>query len=169
MSNDGEQQIVTRVERRDGRLHSVQEVRDNAGRVLSQLAKPLQVELHGDDIAQLVAGACAIAIPIAFAEEVWTLGSTLSTGRILLVALTSVMALAFFVRSLFYPGKNLHEYRFDFVKRVIASYLTTLAVAMVLLILIDKGPLDDLPLALRRAVLIAFPASFAATAVDYIK
>ena len=169
MSNDGEQQIVTRVERRDGRLHSVQEVRDNAGRVLSQLAKPLQVELHGDDIAQLVAGACAIAIPIAFAEEVWTLGSSLSTGRILLVALTSVMALAFFVRSLFYPGKNLHEYRFDFVKRVIASYLTTLAVAMVLLILIDKGPLDDLPLALRRAVLIAFPASFAATAVDYIK
>ena len=169
MGNDGEQQIVTRVERRDGRLHSVQEVRDNAGRVLSQLAKPLQVELHGDDIAQLVAGACAIAIPIAFAEEVWTLGSTLSTGRILLVALTSVMALAFFVRSLFYPGENLHEYRFDFVKRMIASYLTTLAVAMLLLILIDKGPLDDLPLALRRAVLIAFPASFAATAVDYIK
>ena len=169
MSGDEERQITTRVERRDGRLHSIQEVRDNAGRLLSQLAEPLQVELHGNDIAQLVAGACALAIPIAFTEEVWVLGSTLPSGRILLIAVTSVLALAFFVRSLFYPGKNLYEYRFEFVKRVLASYLTTLAVAMILLILIDKGPFDDLQLALRRAVLIAFPASFAATAVDYIK
>jgi len=169
MSSDGEQRIVTRVERIDGRLHSIHEVRDNAGKLLSQLAKPLQVELHGDDIAQLVAGACALAIPVAFTEEVWVLGSTLSSGRILLTAVTSVLTLAFFVRSLFYPGKDLHEYRFEFVKRVVVSYLTTLAVAMVLLTLIEKGPFDDLQLALRRAALIAFPASFAATAVDYIK
>ena len=132
------------------------------------MAEPLQVELHGNDIAQLVAGACALAIPVAFTEEVWVLGSTLSSGRIVLVALATVLSLAFFVRSLFYPGKNLHEYRAEFVKRVIASYLTTLAVAMVLLVLIDKGPFEDLAVAMRRAVLIAFPASFAATAVDYI-
>lgn len=169
MSGNDERQIATRVERRNGRLHSIQEVRDSAGKLLSQVAKPLQVEFHGDDIAQLVAGACALAIPVAFTEEVWTLGSTLSSGRIVLVALATVLSLAFFVRSLFYPGKNLHEYRFEFVKRVIASYLTTLAVAMLLLILIDKGPFDDLALGLKRAVLIAFPASFAATAVDYIK
>ena len=169
MTSVDERTVSTRVERRDGRLHSIHEVRDNAGRVVSQLAKPMQVELHGNDIAQLVAGACALAIPIAYTEEVWGLGSTLSSGRIVLVALATVLSLAFFVRSLFYPGKNLHRYRFEFIKRVIASYLTTLAVAMVLLILIDKGPFDDLQLAFRRAVLIAFPASFAATAVDYIK
>lgn len=169
MTSDDQRQIATRVERRNGRLHAIEEVRDGAGKLLSQLAKPLQVEFHGNDIAQLVAGASAIAIPIAFTEEVWVLGSTLSGGRIVLIAVTSVLALAFFVRSLFYPGRDLHQYRFEFVKRVIASYLTTLAVAMVLLILIEKGPFDDLPLAFRRAVLIAFPASFAATAVDYIK
>ena len=169
MSSHDEPKIVTRVERRDGRLHSIEEVRDNAGGLVSQVAKPLQVELHGNDIAQLVAGACALAIPVAFTEEVWVLGSELPSGHILLTTVASVLALAFFVRSLFYPGKDLHEYRFEFVKRVVASYLTTLAVAMVLLILIDKGPFDDLALALRRAVLIAFPASFAATAVDYIK
>jgi uncharacterized membrane protein len=169
MNSDDEQRIATRVERRNGRLHSIQEVRDSAGELLSQVAKPLQVELHGNDIAQLIAGASALAIPIAFTEEVWALGSTLSRGRILLIALTSVLTLAFFVRSLFYPGKHLRDYRLEFIKRVVASYLTTLAVAMLLLILIDKGPFDDLALALRRAVLIAFPASFAATAVDYIK
>jgi uncharacterized membrane protein len=167
--SDNERQTATRVERRDGRLHSIQEVSDNAGRVLSQVAKPLKVELHGDDIAQLIAGACALAIPMAFTEEVWALGSTLSSGRIVLVAVTSLLTLAFFVHSLFYPGKFLREYRLDFLKRLVTSYLLALTVAMVLLILIDKGPLDDLQLALRRAVLIAFPASFAATAVDYIK
>ena len=167
--SDNERQTATRVERRDGRLHSIQEVSDNAGRVLSQVAKPLKVELHGDDIAQLIAGACALAIPMAFTEEVWALGSTLSSGRIVLIAVTSLLTLAFFVRSLFYPGKHLREYPLDFVKRLVTSYLLSLTVAMVLLILIDKGPLDDLQLALRRAVLIAFPASFAATAVDYIK
>ena len=169
MNNDRKQQSTTRVERRDGRLHSIQEIRDRAGRVVSQVATPLKVELQGEDIAQLVAGACVMAIPIAFTEEVWSLGSTLSSGRIVLVAVVSLSTLAFFVRALFYPGKQLREYRADFVKRVAVGYLVTLAVAIVLLILIDKGPLDDLPLTLKRAVLIAFPASFAATAVDYIK
>ncbi len=169
MSGDTKQQTATRVERRDGRLHSIQEVRDKAGRVVSQLATPLKVELHGEDVAQLVAGACVMAIPIAFTEEVWTLGSTLSSGRIVLVAIVSLLTLALFVRSLFYPGKHLREYRGQFLKRVVVGYLVTFTVAILLLILIEKGPGDDLPLALRRAVLIAFPASFAATAVDYMK
>ena len=169
MSGIPEQETVKRVERRDGRLHSIHEIRDKTGRVVSHVATPLKVELHADDITQLVAGACVMAIPIAFTEEVWNLGSTLGADRIVLVALTSLVTLGFFVRSLFYPGKQLGEYRVDFIKRVSVGYLVTLVVASILLILINKGPLDDFPLALKRAVLIAFPASFAATAVDYIK
>jgi hypothetical protein len=79
---------------------------------------------------------------MAFTEEVWALGSTLSSGRIVLVAVTSLLTLACFVRSLFYPGKHLREYRLDFLKRLVTSYLLALTVAMVLLILIDKGPLE---------------------------
>ena len=75
----------------------------------------------------------------------------------------------FFVRSLFYPGKQLGEYRGEFFKRLVVGYLVTLSVAIVLLGLIDKGPFEDWLLAVKRAVLIAFPASFAATAVDYMK
>jgi uncharacterized membrane protein len=97
MSGDTKQQAAARVERRDGRLHSIHEVRDKAGQIVSQLATPLKVELHGEDVAQIVAGACVMAIPIAFTEEVWTLGSTLSSGRIALVAIVSLLTLAFFV------------------------------------------------------------------------
>ena len=49
------------------------------------------------------------------------------------------------------------------------AYLVTLGIALAVLLLIDKAPIDDLSLAMRRAVLVAFPAAFAAAAVDYIK
>lgn len=121
-----------------------------------------------EDVLQLVAGACVMAIPMAFTEEVWNLGVTLPLGRILLIALLSVFTLAVFVRSLFYPD-GIGEHRRHFLARVAVGYSVTFVVAMVLLILIDKGPEHDGLVAVKRAVLIAFPASFAATAVDYVK
>ena len=50
-----------------------------------------------------------------------------------------------------------------------SAYLVTFAVALFLLILIDQAPLDDLRVALSRTIIVAFPASFSATAVDFIK
>ena len=45
----------------------------------------------------------------------------------------------------------------------------TFVVALFLLILIDQAPLDNIQLALSRTVIVAFPASFSATAVDFVK
>jgi len=68
---------------------------------------------------------------------------------------------------LFYGG-HIAEFRFDFFKRVIVSYLVTLGVSLLLLALFGKaGP--DVSLAIRRAVIVAFPAAFAASSVDYIR
>ena len=69
---------------------------------------------------------------------------------------------------LFYRD-NLGEYWVDFLKRVFAAYTVALLVSLSLLALFDMGPLEDPVLALRRAVIIAFPASFAAITVDYIR
>lgn len=41
--------------------------------------------------------------------------------------------------------------------------------SFLLLWLFDKAPMDDLRVALTRTVIVAFPASFAATAVDFMK
>jgi len=120
------------------------------------------------DALQLFAGACMMGIPIAFTEEVWMLGETLPLGRVVLIWLVSVFTLAVFVHSLFYP-EGISGHRQDFTLRVALAYTVTFLVAMSLLILIDKGPLDGALLAAKRAVLIAFPASFAAAAVDYLK
>jgi hypothetical protein len=37
------------------------------------------------------------------------------------------------------------------------------------MILVDKAPLDDIQLTLSRVIIVSFPASFSATAVDFVK
>jgi uncharacterized membrane protein len=156
------------VRRIGGRLHVIDEIRDEAGKAITRVASPLRVEFLWEDLAQLFTGALMLAAPIAFTEEVWDLGEVLSADRILLIAGLSFLINALFVKMLFYPD-NLSEYRFEFFKRVVAGYFIAIAASLLLLALIDKGLIDDPVLALKRAVIIALPASFAATAVDYIR
>jgi uncharacterized membrane protein len=73
-----------------------------------------------------------------------------------------------FIWSLFY-GKHLKTHVRHFFKRVLSAYLVTFWVAFLLLWLFDKAPLDNLGVAFTRTVLVAFPAAFAATAVDFMK
>ena len=49
------------------------------------------------------------------------------------------------------------------------TYLVTFAVAFILLWLFEQAPLDHLREALTRTILVAFPASFAATTADFMK
>ena len=152
----------------DGRLHVVNEIRDEAGKLVTKIASPLKVEVKWEDLAQLIAGALMLGAPVAFTEEVWNLGERLSPVRIWMIFSLSFLVNAFFVWMLFYRDK-LDKYWVDFIKRVCAAYGIAFLVALVLLTMIDKGPFDDPVLALKRAVLIAFPASFAAISIDYIR
>ena len=152
----------------DGRLHLVHHVRDDDGSLITTVTGPLKVEFRLEDLGQLVAGACVMALPVALTEEVWNLGETLSIGRALLILAFSVFALAGFIWGLFY-GKRIGEYQGHFFKRVASAYLVTFLVALLLLFLFDKAPPDNLRATFIRTILVAFPASFAATAVDFIK
>jgi uncharacterized membrane protein len=51
----------------------------------------------------------------------------------------------------------------------VSAYVVTFLVSLLLLLLFDKAPLDDLRVTLTRTILVAFRASFAATAVDFMK
>ena len=120
------------------------------------------------DLSQLVVGAFVMALPVAVTGEVWDLGEQLSLGRILAILGISLLTLAMFVWGLFY-GKHIGKYQGHFLKRVVSAYLVTFMVALLLLVLFDKAPLQDLQVTFARCVLVAFPACFAATAVDYMK
>ena len=149
-----------------GQVHTIQEIRDEAGRLIDTLTKPLKVELRLQDVGQLLAGACMMGIPMALADEVWVLGETLPPGRILLIALLSILVLALFIWGLFYGG-HIAEFKFDFFKRVAISYLATLGVSLLLLALFGEAGFD-LSLSIRTAVIVAFPSAFAASTVDFI-
>ncbi len=165
---DPKNESESREHRVDGRLHFVHHVTDDKGNRIATVTGPLKVEFRLEDLAQLVAGACVMALPVALTGEVWDLGETLSIGRALLILAFSVLALAGFIWGLFY-GKRIGQYQGHFFKRVVSAYLVTFLVALLLLFLFDKAPLDDLRVTFTRTILVAFPASFAATAVDFIK
>ena len=166
--NEPGQKPESELHRVDGRLHLVHYVTDEKGDRVATVTGPLKVEFRLQDRAQLLAGACVMGLPVAVTEEVWTLGTTLSVGRTLLILLFSILALGAFIWGLFY-GKHIRTHPGDFAKRVVSAYLVTFAVSFLLRWLFDKAPLNDMGVALTRMVLVAFPASFAATAVDFIK
>lgn len=156
------------IQRVGDRLHTVTEVTDENGRVIDRVSTPLRVEFKLEDVAQLLTGALMLAVPVALTEEVWVLGEELPAIRIYLIAGLSLAVNAFFVKMLFYPGE-LWVFRTEFFKRVFVGYAIAFAAALIMLSLVDKGPIYDPILAMRRAVIIALPASFAATAMDYIR
>jgi len=158
----------SKMHRVDDRLHLVHYVTDEKGDRIATVTLPLKVEFRLEDVAQLAAGACVMGLPVALTEEVWNLGETLSVGRTLLVLLLSVITMGALIWGLFY-GKRINEFPGSFLTRAISAYIVTFAVAFLLLWLFDKAPLDDLRVALTRTVLVAFPASFAAVAVDFIR
>ena len=152
----------------DGRLHMVHHVRDDEGKIITTVTGPLKVEFRLEDLGQLLAGACAMALPVALTGEVWDLGETLSIGHTLAILAFSVFALGCFIWGLFY-GKRIVEFHGHFLKRAVSAYVVTFLVALFLLFLFDKAPLHDLKVTFTRTILVAFPASFAATAVDFMK
>ena len=84
----------------------------------------------------------------------------------LLVAAGSVVVLSFLIYELHYQAHRPDDRR-DFLHRVLSTYGLTLAVSALLLVCVDRLDLFAQPLvAIKRTILVAFPASFAATVVD---
>ena len=154
------------VERIEGELHTVRSLLDQSGKVVYRVVTPLMVEVTWRDVVQLIVGACVLAIPVAFTEEVWVLGEELRIVNIVGIVLTSIMFLSLFAYFIFYQN-HLRGHEFDYLKRVAAAYFITFSVSVLLLTLFGKCPWGTESLiAVKRAVLVTFPACFSARLVD---
>ena len=157
------------IHRIDGHLHRRIPILDSSGKVLEHVLRPLMVELHARDIAQIFVGASILAIPVGFTEETWDLGRTLPLANVVALALISLAFIALFVHLHFYRG-FLGQYVFDYVKRVVAIYAISLFVVGVLLTVIQQCPWStEWLVAVKRIVIVAFPASLSATVADALK
>ncbi len=108
-----------------------------------------------------------MAFPVASAGEIWDLGKELSLLRVSGFAVASIVFLALFVYGLHHHGQPQENRLEGFAARVFTTYGLTVLISALLLFGVDRLELlSDPLLALKRTILVAFPASFAATAVD---
>ncbi len=169
MSNDTDVDPQETIHRIDGHLHRRIPILDSSGEVVEHVLRPLMVKLHARDIAQICVGTSILAIPVAFTEETWDLGRTLPLANVAALAFISLAFIALFVHLHFYRG-FLGQYMFDYVKRVVAIYVISLCVVGMLLTVIQQCPWStDWLIAVKRIVIVGFPASLSATVADAFK
>ena len=128
-----------------------------------------EVHFRKKDLAEVALGACALGFPVAATDEIVALSQNLSVTRILMFAAAGILVLAAF--GFFMHGPEMiRAHRGAFVRRIIVIYGVTLLISAGMLWAIDSFPLLDEPtVALRRAILVAFPASFAGTIVNGLR
>lgn len=159
----------TKIKRIAGYLYKVTPVKDETGNVLSHLLRPLMVEFRPRDLLQVLVGSSLLAIPMAFTAETWELGEQLPIINVIILSLLSLFFIALFVYFNFYRfylKNNIMQY----IIRVISTYLISIAVVAIILTILNKCPwgLDNI-LALKRIIIVAFPASMSATVSDVLK
>lgn len=157
------------VRRVGGYLHRVVPIVDGAGKVLNYALNPLMVEFRPRDLMQVIVGASILAVPVAFTEETWNLGATLPLNNVVALSALSLLFIALFVYFNFYRfafrGQSV-----EYCKRVISIYIFSLLVVGLILTLIQKCPWGtDNALALKRILIVAFPASMSAAVSDTMK
>lgn len=157
------------IERIGGYLHRVIPIVDGAGEVLSYALKPVMVELRPRDLMQIIVGAAILAVPVAFTEETWNLGAELPLRNVLALSALSLLFIALFVYFNFYRYA-FKGHALEYCLRVVAIYLFSLLVVGLLLTIIQRCPWrTDGWLAVKRMLIVAFPASMSAAVSDNMK
>ena len=157
-----------KIQRINGELHQVTPVRDQDGKVVTHHIRQLHLELSLKDRVQILVGATILAIPTAFTEEVWNLGDELSWVSVNILAIVSLTFIGLFVYLNTYKN-HMKLYSAQFLNRVVSTYVFSLVVVGVLLMVVGKAPwATDLTLALKRTIIGALPASMSATVTDAI-
>jgi uncharacterized membrane protein len=97
------------------------------------------------------------------------LGAELKLLNVMLLSVLSLLFIGLFVYYNFYRF-NFKGHVFEFVKRVAGTYFLSLLVVAVLLTIIGKCPWNtDYVTAIKRILIVAFPASMSAAVSDSIK
>jgi len=122
--------------------------------------------INFEDIIQVVVGASALSVPVAFSEESWNLGRTLPLPNVLLLVTLSLLFINIYSYQSIFQGKVRHRL-VTFLSRTLVDYSITLVVVMIVLLALNHMPLISEPVvAIKRIFILAFPASMGAVVVD---
>ena len=164
--NNEQKPIIKRI---GGYLHRLTPIVDNTGKIISHTITPFMVEFRPRDLMQVIVGASVLAVPVAFTEETWKLGEELALKNVLLLGGISLLFIAMFVYFNFYRF-HLKNHVFKYIKRVIATYFCSFILVGILLTIIQRCPWNtNSILAIKRIIIVAFPASMSAAISDTMK
>jgi uncharacterized membrane protein len=150
-------------------LNEIITIKDTTGKLLHKVVKPVMVEVYPRDIIQMIVGATLLSIPIAFTEEVWTLGQSLPVVNIIILSLLSIVLISVYIYYSFYR-RHLRGNTSVFIKRVLLTYLVSLTISLIILTVIQKSPGGkEWIITLKRMIIISFPASMSASIADTLK
>lgn len=122
--------------------------------------------LNFEDVLQVIVGASALTLPVAFSEESWQLSRTLPTMNIIHIVLVSLLFINMYTFQSIFQGNVKHRIR-TFIFRTFFDYSLTLSVVFIILLLINRMPIISEPvIAIKRILILAFPASMGAVVVD---
>jgi uncharacterized membrane protein len=119
-----------------------------------------------EDASQIMIGAFALAVPVSFSEEAWSIGESLPLTNLAMLFALSMLFLTFFAYESVFQG-NIRQRALAFVARLFLAYFIAAVVVALLLMALDKFPLASEPAtALKRLIVITMPASMGAIIVD---
>ena len=119
-----------------------------------------------EDIIQIVVGASALSVPIAFSEESWRLSETLPIQNIFILIFLSLLFINLYSFQSIFQG-NVQYRIFTFLARTILVYFITLCVVFTVLIALNRMPIMSEPIvAIKRIIILSFPASMGGVVVD---
>lgn len=121
--------------------------------------------INSEDIIQVVIGASALTVPVAFSEEAWRLSETLPLLNVMVLFLLSLIFIGLYSIQGIFQGKIKHRL-YHFILRAIIDYGITLVVVFVILFALNRMPFDEPIIALKRIILLSFPASMGGVIVD---
>lgn len=119
-----------------------------------------------EDIIQVIVGASALSVPVAFSEEAWDLGRTLPITNIFFLVVLSLLFINLYSIHNIFQG-NVRNRMFSYVSRTVIDYAITVMVVFTVLLVLDHLPILAEPIvAIKRVVILSFPASMGAVVVD---
>ncbi|MGO2507396.1 DUF2391 family protein [Vibrio hibernica] len=126
----------------------------------------MKLNFNWEDASQVIIGAFTLAVPISFSEEAWDLSRTLPMINIVMLFSLSIVILGFFAYQSVFQSDVKHR-MLAFGVRIVLAYFLTLCVVALVLVCLNKFPLEMDPiLAFKRLIIIAMPASMGAIVVD---
>ena len=126
----------------------------------------IRKSIKTEDIIQVVIGASALTVPVAFSEESWKLSETLPLFNVIVLIFLSLLFISLYSIQGIFQGKINHRLS-HYLLRIFIDYGVSLVVVFVVLFALNRMPIFDDPIiALKRIIILAFPASMGGVIVD---